>query len=50
MAWGIMMTAVMLLGMLGIAMFQATTDEKPSRGSMAKSPAGSAKNEWKNAA
>ena len=29
MAWGIMMTAVMLLGMLGIAMFQATTNDRP---------------------
>jgi hypothetical protein len=50
MAWGIMMTAVMLLGMLGIAMFQATTDEKTPRGSMAKPRAGSVKNEWKKAA
>ena len=33
MAWGIMITAVMLFGMLGLAMFEATTvhkvDSKP---------------------
>ena len=31
MAWGIMMTAVTLLGMFGVAIFEATSaDEQPS--------------------
>jgi hypothetical protein len=31
MAWGIMMTAVTLLGMFGVAIFEATSgDERPS--------------------
>jgi hypothetical protein len=31
MAWGIMMTALMLLGMFGVAIFEATYKETPTK-------------------